>query len=139
MDANYFFGLGLAAAASFRMSLLIEASNLRVGTFSKSFFLPLSILAIPQTAHFKFQDEWQRATFIAFEQPKKLSKFGSFLSPVSKPNLLTIGTNPRYIRGFLLQRANRFGMAFRTLIFNRRNIFKLDGSPCFDSHFGVSL
>ena len=46
MDANYFFGLGLAAdlacAAIFRMSLLIEASSFLVGTFSKSFFLPSS-------------------------------------------------------------------------------------------------
>jgi hypothetical protein len=42
MDANYFLGLVLEAAASFRMSLLIEASNFRVGTFSKSFFRPLS-------------------------------------------------------------------------------------------------
>jgi hypothetical protein len=42
MDANYFFGFGLEAAASFRMSLLIEASNLRVGTFSNSFLRPSS-------------------------------------------------------------------------------------------------
>jgi len=42
MDANYFFGLGLAAAASFRMSRLTEASSFRVGTFSNSFFRPSS-------------------------------------------------------------------------------------------------
>jgi hypothetical protein len=47
MDSNSHFFLGLAAdlalAASCRMSLLIEASNLRVGTFSNNSFLPLSI------------------------------------------------------------------------------------------------
>jgi hypothetical protein len=42
MDAIYFFGLGLAAAASFRMSFLIEASSLRVETFSNIFFRPSS-------------------------------------------------------------------------------------------------
>jgi hypothetical protein len=46
MDSNphFFLGLGadLACAASLRISLLIEASNLRVGTFANSFFLPLS-------------------------------------------------------------------------------------------------
>jgi hypothetical protein len=47
MDSNPHFFLGLAAdlacAAILRISLLIEASNLRVGTFSNSFFLPSSI------------------------------------------------------------------------------------------------
>jgi hypothetical protein len=43
MVANYFFGLGLEAVASFRMSLLIEANSFRVGTFSNNCFLPLSI------------------------------------------------------------------------------------------------
>jgi hypothetical protein len=43
MVANYFLGLGLEAAASLRMSLLIEASSFRVGTLSNNFFLPLSI------------------------------------------------------------------------------------------------
>lgn len=43
MDANYFFGLGLAAAASFRMSLFIEASSFRVGTFFNNSFLPFSM------------------------------------------------------------------------------------------------
>jgi hypothetical protein len=42
MDSNYFFGLGLAAADSFRISLLIEASSLRVGTFFSSFLRPSS-------------------------------------------------------------------------------------------------
>ena len=47
MDSNPHFFLGLAAErlawAIFRMSLLMDASNFRVGTFSKSFFLPSSI------------------------------------------------------------------------------------------------
>jgi len=43
MVANYFFGLGLAEDASFRISLLIEASSFLVGTFSNNCFLPLSI------------------------------------------------------------------------------------------------
>jgi hypothetical protein len=42
MNTNYFFSLGLADFANIRMSLLIEASSFRVGTLSKSFFLPLS-------------------------------------------------------------------------------------------------
>jgi hypothetical protein len=42
MDSNPHFFLGLAAAASFRMSLLIDASNFLVGTRSSNFFLPLS-------------------------------------------------------------------------------------------------
>jgi hypothetical protein len=43
--SHFFLGLADADAvrASFRMSLLIEAISLRVGTFSKSFFLPSSI------------------------------------------------------------------------------------------------
>jgi hypothetical protein len=47
MDSKPHFFLDLAAErlafAIFRMSRLIEASSLRVGTFSKSFFLPSSI------------------------------------------------------------------------------------------------
>ena len=47
MDSNLHFFLGLAADALalsiFRMSFLIEARSFRVGTFSKSFFLPSSI------------------------------------------------------------------------------------------------
>jgi len=42
MDANYFFGLGLAAAASFRMSRFTEAISFRVGTFSSNLFRPSS-------------------------------------------------------------------------------------------------
>jgi len=46
MDSNPHFFLGLAAAAVvrsiFRISFLMEASSLRVGTFSKSFFRPSS-------------------------------------------------------------------------------------------------
>jgi len=46
MDSNYFFFKGLAADAValsiFRMSLLIEASSLRVGTFSNNFLRPSS-------------------------------------------------------------------------------------------------
>jgi len=46
MDSNPHFFLGLAAErlalAIFRMSFLMEASNLRVGTFSSSFFRPSS-------------------------------------------------------------------------------------------------
>jgi len=46
MDSNPHFFLGLAAEAValsiFRMSFLIEASSLRVGTFSNSFFRPSS-------------------------------------------------------------------------------------------------
>ncbi len=46
MDSNSHFFLGLAAEAValsiFRMSFLIEASSLRVGTFSNSFFRPSS-------------------------------------------------------------------------------------------------
>jgi len=42
---HFFLGLtaDLALAAICRKSFLMEASNLRVGTFSKSFFLPSSI------------------------------------------------------------------------------------------------
>jgi len=43
MDAIYFLGLGLTAAASFRMSLLTEASSFRVETFFNSSFLPFSM------------------------------------------------------------------------------------------------
>jgi hypothetical protein len=47
MDGNPHFLFGLAAdlafAAIFRKSFLMEASSLRVGTFSKSLFLPSSI------------------------------------------------------------------------------------------------
>ena len=47
MSSNYFFFKGLAADAValsiFRMSFFIEASSFLVGTFSNSFFLPLSI------------------------------------------------------------------------------------------------
>jgi len=46
MDSNPHFFFGLAEErlrwASFRMSFLMEASNLRVGTFSNSFFRPSS-------------------------------------------------------------------------------------------------
>ena len=46
MDSKPHFLLGLAADAValsiFRMSFLIEASNLRVGTLSNSFLRPLS-------------------------------------------------------------------------------------------------
>jgi hypothetical protein len=46
MDANYFLGLGLAADAvalsAFRMSFLMLASNVLVGTFLISFLRPSS-------------------------------------------------------------------------------------------------
>ena len=46
MDSKPHFFLGLAADALalsiFRMSFLMEASNLRVGTFSSNFFRPSS-------------------------------------------------------------------------------------------------
>lgn len=46
MDSNSHFFFGLAADAValsiFRMSFLMEASNLRVGTFSSSFLRPPS-------------------------------------------------------------------------------------------------
>jgi len=47
MDINYFFFKGLAAEAvafsAFRMSFLMLASKVLVGTFFMSFFLPSSI------------------------------------------------------------------------------------------------
>jgi hypothetical protein len=46
MDSNYFFFMGLAVAlvgcASLRMSFLMLASKILVGTFFMSFFLPSS-------------------------------------------------------------------------------------------------
>jgi len=46
MDSNYFFFKGFAAEAlafsAFRMSFLMLASKLLVGTFFMSFFLPSS-------------------------------------------------------------------------------------------------
>jgi hypothetical protein len=46
MNSNYFLFKGLAvdalALSIFRMSFLMEASSLRVGTFSNSFFRPSS-------------------------------------------------------------------------------------------------
>jgi len=43
MDSNPHFFLGLAEAANFRMSFLMEAISFRVGTFFNSSFLPFSM------------------------------------------------------------------------------------------------
>jgi hypothetical protein len=46
MESNPHFFLGLAAAASFRKSFLIEVSNFLVGTFRNSSLLPLSMRGV---------------------------------------------------------------------------------------------
>ncbi|MGB7282921.1 MAG: hypothetical protein WBE13_11720 [Candidatus Acidiferrum sp.] len=123
---------GLAAAASFRISFLIEASNFLVGTFSKSFFLPSSIC---ESLNFQSESKGAVSGRFSHQEVNESLEFQGFL-PFGNPCGLTVSALC-WQDEFPIQQAHYLRPAFVANELAGRNILQLNSSSRFNRHTGA--